>query len=66
MKIYAADFPGDLTKADVIKTFEAGSRDCPNPVIRHKKVFLPSHEDVFPLGEILAAEVGLPRLFRHR
>jgi hypothetical protein len=66
MKINAADIPGDLIKADIVESFEAGPGDRPNLVVRHKEVFFPPHEDMFPLSEILAAEVGLPGLFRQR
>jgi hypothetical protein len=66
MEIYAANISGDLIKADIVEPFEAGPGDRPNSMIWHEEVLLPPHEDVFPLSEIFAAEVGLPSLFRQR
>jgi len=66
MEIYAANISVDLIKADIVEPFETGPGNRPNSVIWHEEVFLPPHEDVFPLSKIFAVEIGLPSLFRQR
>lgn len=66
MKIYPADGPFNLVKADIVEPFEARSGDSSHAMIRDEEVFLPSHEDVFSLSEIAVGEVGSLGLFSQR
>jgi hypothetical protein len=53
VKVNAAHFPLHLVEADVVEALEASPIDGPNPVVGNEKVFLPAHEDVLPLVNIL-------------
>lgn len=57
MKVYPSHGPLHLVEANIIEALETGARDRPHPMVRDKEVLLPSHEDVFPLGEIPVGEI---------
>lgn len=57
VEIHAGDGAFDLVEAYVIKSLKARPRDGPNAVIRHQKIFFPTHEDIFALREVLVGEV---------
>ena len=48
MKIRALNRPTNLIKSNIIKPLKTRPCNCPNPMIRHQKVFFPSHE-YYPL-----------------
>ena len=58
MKIDAADSTRALVEADIVESFKTGTSDGLDLVIRYQEVFLPTHEDVFPLGVIPHGEGG--------
>jgi len=58
MEVDPTDRPRLLVEADVIEALEARSGDSLDPVIRHQKVLLPPHEQVFALLVVLQCEVG--------
>lgn len=53
MEVYAIHTSMALIETDVVEPFEARATDGFDLVIWHEKVFLPPHEQVFPLGVIL-------------
>lgn len=63
MIIDSRDGSAQLVEANVIESFERGSRDLANTVVRYQKVFFPAHKDVFSLGKVFVDVVGLLRLF---
>lgn len=63
MKVDPADLPLHLIKANVIEPLKTGPVDRPHPVVGHKKVLFPPHEDVLPLGHVLDQDLtALTRL----
>lgn len=52
MKVDAADLTLDLVKAYVIKAFETCACYCAHPVIWHKKMLFPAHENVFSFRDV--------------
>jgi hypothetical protein len=42
--------------ANVIKSRETGSRDCPNFVVRNEKMLLPSHVDAVLIVVVIAGD----------
>lgn len=53
MKVDAIDFPLHLIKTYIIKAFEARTSYGAHAMIWDEKMFFPSHEDVFALGDVL-------------
>ena len=66
MEVDSADFPGDLAEADVVEALEAGTGNGADRMIRDEEVFLPSHEKILALGEVLVCEIGALGLFCER
>ncbi len=62
MEVDTADLPAHLVEADVVEALEARAVDRPNSVVRDQEVFLPPHEDVLPLIQVL--DHCRPALFR--
>lgn len=58
MEVDAAYGSLHLVKTYVVESFKAGSRDCPNAVIRNEKVLFPSHEHVLALGKVAVSEIS--------
>ena len=56
VEINAAHSAGALVEANVVEAFKARSRDRLDLVVGHKKVLLPSHEQVLFLGKIPEGE----------
>lgn len=63
MKVDSTDFPSDLTKADIVETFKAGTGYGANSVVRYEEMFLPSHKEIFTLSEVLVRKIGALCLF---
>ena len=57
MEVDATDIARYLVEADVVKSFEAGSRDGADAVVRHQEVLLPPHKNILPLREILVCKI---------
>ena len=58
MEVYPADGSLHLVEADIVEPFKARTGNGPYAMIRDEEVFLSSHEDVFPLGEVAVGEIG--------
>jgi len=57
MEVNATDTAGTLVEANVVESFETGSSDRLNAVIRHQEVFFPAHEKMFSLEVIFERKV---------
>ena len=57
MEVDPTDIATDLVKADVVESLKGCTVDLAHSVVRNKEVFLPAHEDVFSLGEVLVVEM---------
>lgn len=67
MEIYSIHFTLDLIETDVVEALETGTVDRPNPVVRDKEMFFPSHKNMLALSNVLDGNGGtFPRLFRER
>jgi len=66
VEIDPADSSLHLVEANVVEPFEASTGYRPHPVIGYEEVFLPPHEDVLALREILVGEVRSLRLLSQR
>ena len=66
MEINAADRAPRLVETDVIEPLETRPGYRAHAVVGDEEIFLPPHEDVFPLGKVLVAEIGPSRLPRER
>ena len=64
MVIYTTHSTSNLIEADVIKTFEAGTRNGLHFMIWHQEVFLPTHKQVFTFCIVFEVEVRPPRFLR--
>lgn len=53
MKVDAAYLPFYLVEADVVESLKTRVPDGSDPVVGYKEVFLPPHEYVFPLVQVL-------------
>lgn len=56
VKVYPTHGSGALIETYVVESFKTGPGDGFDLVIGHKKVFLPSHEQMFMLGEVFEGE----------
>lgn len=63
MEINPTDVAADLVEADVVKPFETRPLDLAHAVVGDQEGFLPAHEDVLSLREVLVVEVGFAGLF---
>lgn len=63
MEVDPADTPRNLIEADVVEALKTRAVDCANAVIRHQKVFFPSHKQVLLIGPILGDEIGPRAVF---
>lgn len=66
MEIDTADGPFYLVETDIVEPLEASTGYRPHPVVRHQKILLPPHENMFTLGEVAVAEVWSLCLFSKR
>ena len=64
MEIDPINRPRHLVEAYIIKPLETRTTNFPDPMIRHQKLFFPSHKHIFAVRAILVVEVGLLGLFR--
>ena len=62
VEVDATDFPLHLVEADIVEPLEAGTCYSTHAMIRHQKVFFPSHENILPLGNIPNHNMALTRL----
>ena len=66
MEIDSTDMARELVETNVVEPFKACAVNILDPVIRHQKLFLPSHENVVPLGKVPVAEIRALCLFGER
>jgi hypothetical protein len=52
VEVDATNFALELVEANVVESFETGTRYRSNPVVRYQKMLLPSHEDVVLLRNV--------------
>jgi len=52
VEVDSANLAAHLIKADVVKPLKTRSVNCPNSMIRHKKVFLPPHKEAVLVREV--------------
>ena len=62
MEVDPADGAVDLVEADVVEALEAGADDVAHAVVRDQEGFLPAHEDVLALVEVLVLELRVAGL----
>ena len=66
MEVDALNAAGHLVEADVVEALEAGTADCPDPVVGHKKVLFPAHEEMLLVHPVLGHQLGARQVLRQR
>ena len=66
MEVDAAHSARHLVETDVVEPLKAGAGDGAYAMVGHEEVFLPSHKDVFALGEVAICKVRSFRLLGER
>lgn len=66
VKIDSTHFSLDLVEADIVEALKTRAGYGTHAVVWHQKVFLPSHEDILPLGHISNGIMTVSRLLLNR